>query len=245
MNLRAWFQNLVMTEGKSSFLNEETLIYTLFDWDYGEALKFQKEALKRVHEFPREKIFVCCSHPHVFTLGRGLQKKGGKVLETLVDFDKGMKEHLDFPLYEINRGGGLTFHYPGQWIFYPIINLNHPDYSLKKVIYFTLDLVKKTLEEEFQMIDLSYEGEFLGLWHKATKMASVGIGVEHFVTYHGLALNLCRDEKMFSALSRVNPCGLRSEKYVCLSDVIPSESKSIHSRFQNRFFTNLANRLSL
>ena len=209
-----------------------TTIVSKWNWDYSDALEAQKKCLQFVRENRAARILICCSHPHVFTVGRGLQKGKTEELKALVDFDMGMVKQLSFPVHKINRGGGLTFHYPGQWIIYPIVNLNNPDFNLKTLTYWLLEKVKVVIEKEFSLHGLDYDRPLLGLWCGRTKVASVGIGVEHFVTYHGLALNLTRDAFMFKELSRINPCGLSALSYSCLSDHVDA---GMHDGMLGRF----------
>lgn len=102
-------------------LENNTHYITKWNWDYQDCEKFQYESTKYLKENPSEMILISCSHPHCFTYGRGLQK--GRGTQELQEFDTGMP--LPFPMHQISRGGGLTFHYPGQFIFYPIINFNY------------------------------------------------------------------------------------------------------------------------
>lgn len=198
--------------------NETTLFATKWNWQYESALEFQYLCLDLVKQNPKLKVFIFCNHPHCFTMGRGLQKGKGNSFEELVEFDMNRASSLKFPVYKIKRGGGLTFHYPGQWICYPIINLNNPMFSLKTLTYSVLEWVKTTLENEFKIEKLDYNRELLGLWKEERKISSVGIGIERFVTMHGIALNVFRDEDMFDELSKINPCGLGSSIYTTVNE---------------------------
>jgi len=169
------------------------------------------------------KLFIFTSHPHLFTLGRGLQKSKSDDTKALIHFDESMEKKLTFPLYKIKRGGGLTFHYPGQWIMYPIVNLNHPGHSLKDLIYYMLENVKITIEQNYSISGLDYNRSLLGLWLGEHKLASVGIEIKKFITLHGLALNVKKDQAMFGELKKVNPCGLSSDVYRCMEDYLPDE----------------------
>ena len=190
-----------------------------WDWDYKEAHEFQKAALELVRQNPKLSIFIFCSHPHCLTLGKGLQKSKDPSFASLIDFDPSLRERLDIPLYDIKRGGGLTFHYPGQWVLYPIVNLNRSNLDVYKVMNYVLGLTTEVLKEKFNVRDLSYREKMLGLWHGDKKLASIGLAVSHFVTYHGMALNLLLDERMKKSLGMVNPCGLPGSTYVELESI--------------------------
>lgn len=194
------------------WIDERTLVVTKWDWDYASALEFQRRSVKLLGDFPRNRILICCNHPRVFTHGRGLQKpRKGEVLE-LKDFDLKKKDTLPFPLHEIERGGGLTFHHPGQFIFYPIVKLNPATLSLSKMIDEIFQFSREVLEG-WGVSDLSSENKLLGLWRGSKKLASMGIAIEKLTTFHGMALNLSWDEEMMSALRVINPCGLEANTY--------------------------------
>lgn len=214
-----------------------TLWVTRWSWDYLSALDFQKAAINFVKSNPLLKIYIFCSHPHCFTMGRGLQKNTGHKIEGLIDFDN--RQRLPFTCHKINRGGGLTFHYPGQWIFYPIINLGNPHYRLKEITFWLLESSKIVLEKFFQISNLDTQRKFLGLWHKNNKIASIGIGVERYVTHHGIALNLQWDNDMFLKLKKINPCGIDPSIYSSVDQIICSEQKDSLSQFHYQFMKYL------
>ena len=98
---------------------------------------------------------------------------------------------------------------------------------------------------------MSYEKELLGLWHENQKLASIGIAVTRYVTYHGMALNINCDPKVVEALSLVNPCGLPGKTYTYLESLVKKsertdlkdaqllEENSLFWRFHNSFLEDL------
>ncbi|MBG07255.1 MAG: lipoyl(octanoyl) transferase [Halobacteriovoraceae bacterium] len=209
-----------LTSQNFSFPSESVWIIQKWGWDYQKAHDFQWKATQFIKENKSILILIFCTHPHCFTLGRGLQKhKIPKDLD-LIDFDPNLKGRLPFPLYEIKRGGGLTFHYPGQWVFYPILNLVSRKTDVYKVMNWVLEKSKSAIEKVFGVQSLSYEKELLGLWHENQKLASIGIAVTRYVTYHGMALNINYDPKVVEALSFVNPCGLPGKTYTNLESLV-------------------------
>ncbi len=193
---------------------ENVFILKKWNWDYLEAEKFQLECVEYVRNHPDVVILIVCSHPHCFTLGRGLQKiKGNDV--TLVDFDPSTS--LPFPIHSIKRGGGLTFHYPGQFVFYPIINLTHHKKAVFDLMMSIMIITKKLLEDQFNLNGLVIRRDLLGVWFEndfsKAKIASIGLAVNRFNTYHGLALNFFKDQEMFQALKLTHPCGLPGDIY--------------------------------
>lgn len=195
---------------------ENFYVLKKWNWDYLEAEAFQLKCVEYIRDNPRVSILIFCSHPHVFTLGRGLQKTKDPQIQ-LVDYNYNPDSSLPFPLHLIKRGGGLTFHYPGQFVFYPIVNLNHFDLGVFDLMMEILKIVKATIEKQFHLQGLNCRKDLLGLWFEnefsKAKLASIGLAANRFITYHGLALNFFNDELMFSELRNFYPCGLPGDIY--------------------------------
>lgn len=136
-------------------------------------------------------------HPPVITLGRGSH------LQNLLN--------PNIPVVEIERGGDVTFHGPGQLIAYPIFKLEGQERDLHAFLRKLEEALILTLK------DFGIQGEhnpgWTGVWAKDSesgrllKLASIGVAVKKWVTYHGLALNVGTDLRYFS---QINPCGLES-----------------------------------
>lgn len=200
-----------------NWLDDKTLVVRKWNWDYQLAWDFQKKSVFLLQDFPKIKVLICCSHPRLFTNGRGLQKpKKGEVLE-LKNFEPELIKLLPFPFYQIERGGGLTFHHPGQFVFYPIVKLNPTTLSLSKLMDTIFGCAAEVLES-WGIDDADSSRKLLGLWLGHQKIASMGIAIERLTTFHGMALNVFRDEEMSRALKALNPCGLTSETYTSAED---------------------------
>jgi lipoate-protein ligase B len=141
-------------------------------------------------EIPDTLLFV--EHPHVITAGRSAKK------DNLLDLG-------DTPLFEIERGGDVTYHGPGQLVGYPIFLLRDDERDLH--------LYLRNLEESliralagFGLAGTRKPG-WTGVWNAPAerKLASIGVAVKRWVTLHGFALNVATDLARFSA---INPCGL-------------------------------------
>lgn len=185
-----------------------------WNWDYLEAQSFQLQCVEYVQEHPQVAIFIFCSHPHCFTMGRGLQKTKDPLI-SLIEFDRATT--LPFPLYDIKRGGGLTFHYPGQLVLYPIMSTTHHKIPVYDLMIKILEFTQNALSELIGFSGTIVRKDLLGLWARndfiEAKIASIGLAASRFVTYHGLALNLNADEEMFHALRQVYPCGINGALY--------------------------------
>lgn len=206
-----------LSEHNLTALDERTWCVRKWNWEYSLAHAFQRHVLSVLSDQPRLRFFIACSHPRVLTNGRGLQKpRKGETLE-LVEFKKENYHHLPFPLHQIERGGGLTFHHPGQFIFYPIVRLNPATLSLSKmtdeIFEVSIDVLKT-----WRMDNLTHSKKLLGLWKDKRKLASMGIAIERLTTFHGMALNVLTDPEMKAALKLLNPCGLSSDIYTSVEE---------------------------
>jgi len=141
-------------------------------------------------------ILLFLEHPPVFTLG----KRGGRE-NLLVSED--MLAQSGIPIVQIERGGNITFHAPGQLVVYPIVHL--PGFGLGVV-----DMVDRL--EELMICTCAAWGVTAernalnrGAWVGLKKIGSIGIAVRHGVSFHGLALNVNLDLKPFCW---IQPCGL-------------------------------------
>jgi lipoyl(octanoyl) transferase len=216
-----------LTEQNISSIDERTTLIKKWDWDYGQAHQFQRELLELIAQTPQQRFIICCSHPRVFTYGRGLQKpRKGEELD-LKDFDLNLAADLPFPFYKIERGGGLTFHYPGQMIIYPILRLNPTTLSLSTMIDELFQAAVDILQL-WGVSDLSHHHKLLGLWAGNRKIASMGIAIEKLTTFHGMALNFYHDHEMMRALSQINPCGLEAKTYTAVEDLIDLKNRNLN-----------------
>ena len=143
---------------------------------------------------------IMCEHPHVYTLGRS-----GKDNNMLLN--DAQLEAIHATLYHIDRGGDITYHGPGQLVCYPILNLEEFQLGLKEYVHL--------LEEAVIRVCASYNIEAgrlekaTGVWlegdsSRARKICAIGVRSSHFVTMHGLALNVNTDLRYFSY---IHPCG--------------------------------------
>jgi len=129
-------------------------------------------------------------HPPVFTQGQA-----------------GKAEHLlapgDIPVIQVDRGGQVTYHGPGQVIAYPLIDLHRLGIGIKRLVQI-LEQVMIDLLADYQIQATRLEGS-PGVYVKGAKIGSLGLRVRKGRTFHGLALNVAMDLEPFS---RINPCGL-------------------------------------
>ncbi|OUR95427.1 lipoyl(octanoyl) transferase [Halobacteriovorax marinus] len=200
-----------------SMPKENLFIVSKTNWDYLVALDFQMKCVEIVQKFTYIKVFIFTSHPNCFTVGKGLQRS--MVEEAgLVEFDESNKNEISIPIHKIKRGGGITFHQPGQVVFYPIIHLNHQKLKVFDFIELILRATKTTLENLWNLEHIDIDNSLLGLWIREKKLASIGLHLKRFVTCHGMALNLWKDPTMWQEIMKVHPCGLSPTTYNSIQD---------------------------
>ncbi len=155
--------------------------------EYGEALALQKElAGKRARgEIPDTLVLV--EHDHVITLGRKTTPANFKP--------------QDIPVFQVERGGDATYHGPGQLVGYPIIHL--ADHDVRRHVRNMEEAIIRTARA-FGVDGARIEGH-PGIWVRGRKLASIGVAVTDWVTYHGFALNVNTDLSYFEL---IRPCGL-------------------------------------
>lgn len=158
---------------------------------YGEALDWQRRlADDRIAGRLDHDLLLVLEHPPVVTLGRSahaahvLQPAGVEVVE-------------------VERGGDVTYHGPGQLVGYPIIDLR----NYKQDLHWYLRTLEQTLIAALGFLGIPAETNpgFTGVWTRGRKIASIGIHVKQWVTWHGFALNVATDLTEFQ---RIVPCGI-------------------------------------
>ena len=161
---------------------------------FADALALQEDIVARKCEdrAAADEVLLL-EHEPVYTIGRTPDKSsllGGA--------------HLPHPLFAINRGGQATYHGPGQLMGYPIVDLRRCGQDLHRYLRW-LEEILIDLLAEFQIAGARRDG-LTGVWigHQR-KIASIGVGVRHWITMHGFALNVCGD---LSPFAEIVPCGI-------------------------------------
>lgn len=176
------------------------------DWGlvaYGEAWARQRAYVDARLREERPDTFVTCEHPSVLTLGRGT--------------DPANVKDRTLPIFEVERGGDVTWHGPGQLVGYMIRRLEEGRRDLRAHLRLMENIVIETLAE-FGIAGERVEGK-TGVWVKhgdaRKKVCSLGIAARNWVTYHGFALNLDPDMAEFR---RINPCGFDADVMASMRD---------------------------
>ncbi|PYK04735.1 MAG: lipoyl(octanoyl) transferase, partial [Verrucomicrobia bacterium] len=146
--------------------------------EFADALVLQEELLaqKREDRSLKDELLLL-EHEPVYTIGRTPDKS------SLLG-----SAHLPHPLFAINRGGQATYHGPGQLMGYPIIDLRQCGQDLHRYLRWLEQLLIELLGD--YGIAASRRESLTGVWIDHRKIASIGVGVRHWITMHGFALNV-------------------------------------------------------
>ena len=161
--------------------------------EFADALLLQEELLSQKREDRSlEDELLLLEHEPVYTIGRTPDKS------SLLG-----SAHLPHPLFAINRGGQATYHGPGQLMGYPIIDLRRCGQDLHRYLRWLERLLIELLAN--YRITACRREALTGVWIEHRKIASIGVGVRHWITMHGFALNVCGD---LSPFNYIIPCGI-------------------------------------
>lgn len=145
----------------------------------------------------------CLQHPPVFTMGLN-----------------GKKEHLlnvkNIPVINIDRGGQVTYHGPGQLVVYTLIDLKRLNIGVKDLI----TTIEKSILQLLKQYGINGEGKenAPGVYVKQKKIAALGLRIKHNRSYHGLSLNIDMDLTPFQ---QINPCGYEGLEVTQIKDLKP------------------------
>lgn len=151
---------------------------------YGDGLALQKELEDEVIAGRRLDYLLLLEHPHTFTLGRRSKEQG--VLAT-----EAMLRSLGVDVFEINRGGRVTYHGPGQLVGYPVISLSPEREDVHRYVRDLEEVLIRTIAE-FGINAFRIDG-LTGVHTTEGKVAAIGVHIKRWVTTHGFALNVSTD----------------------------------------------------
>jgi lipoyl(octanoyl) transferase len=165
------------------------------DWlgccSYEEGLQRQEEKVAQKIEGDSKNYLLLLEHEPVYTIGRTQN------VSSLGNIP------LPHPLHRIGRGGQATYHGPGQLVAYPIIDLTLVGRDLHRYLRLLEEVIIQTLA--LYQLQGSRRDGMTGVWIEDRKIASLGVGVKKWMSFHGLALNVDNDLAPFQSIT---PCGL-------------------------------------
>ena len=172
--------------------------------DYKEAWDLQKHTFELRHQKKIGDIIFLLEHPHTYTLGKVADEKN------LIS----SKEYLNdkkISVYNIDRGGDITYHGPGQIVGYPIIDLNDWENDAHKYLRALEEVIIKTCA--YYGIKSGRDPKYTGVWVENRKIAAIGIKISRWITMHGFAFNVNTDLSLFTGIV---PCGIVDKEVTSL-----------------------------
>lgn len=173
--------------------------------EYRKALDLQLSFVDRRARGEAPDTLLLLTHPHVYTFGRSTEPDNLLVSEEIL-----LREGIS--VERIGRGGDVTYHGPGQLVGYPIVFLARPD--LHRFVR-CLEAALIDALDGCGIPSCRIEG-LTGVWSGGKKIASIGVGVRRWVTYHGFALNVTTDLSYFE---RIHLCGLKGRKATSVAEI--------------------------
>ena len=197
---------------------------------YQNAITLLEERLNEIIEKKSNELIWILEHKEVYTAGTSY--KNNELL------DKSIK------LIKTNRGGKITYHGPGQLVFYFVIDLNKREKNIRKLISSVENTIINTLKE-FK-INVFADRKNVGIWHKSKtvnnvkieKVAAIGIKVKKWIAYHGFALNVSNN---LDAYTKIIPCGIKDKSITNLIKIKKQKYNNISEILIKKFLKEIRN----
>ena len=172
--------------------------------DYKQAWDLQVKIFEKRRRNEINDTLLLLEHPNTYTLGKVTDKKN---LIGSAEFQK----EKNISVYEIDRGGDITYHGPGQIVGYPIINLSDWHEDTHKYLRALEEIIILTCRD-YNLPAGRIEG-LTGVWIENRKIAAIGIKVSRWITMHGFAFNVNTDLSLFNGII---PCGIQDKEVTSL-----------------------------
>lgn len=200
---------------------QTVILHDLGLMDYEEVWQLQKDIFNKSIEekiqgkIPQQHLLVC-EHPHVYTFGKSANQ------ENLLLSEAELK-NKEISVYDIERGGDITYHGPGQLVVYPIFDLEQLNIGVKQFVFNIEQCIVNVLYKngiECERID-----DRIGIWldkgnANERKIAAIGIKCSRHISMHGLALNVNTDLSLFK---NIIPCGIADKGVTSIKNELGRE----------------------
>ena len=193
--------------------------------EYEKALNLLQKRVLKIAECKKvQELIWILEHPSIYT--GGLSYRQNEVLDKSINIIK------------TNRGGKITYHGPGQIIFYIVINLN----KRKKDIRWFLNIIEKSIIETLKEYGVNSKNDKknIGIWvkhkNKLKKVAAIGLKIKRWIVYHGFSLNLSTDMRKYE---KIIPCGIRDKGIINLVDLKKNNFSKLKNKLVKNFIKNL------
>ena len=191
--------------------------------NYDYAMNFLEKRVNKIHEKRAKEILWVLEHPNIYTAGTSY--KNNEI------FDKNLK------IIKSNRGGKITWHGPGQKVFYFVIDLNKRKKDIRNFVNIIEKSIIDTLTE--YNIESFADRKNIGIWtgnNNAKKIAAIGLKVKRWIAYHGFCINI---NNKLDPYKKISPCGLANKKISSLIKVKKQNYKDLSNKLIKNFLNNL------
>ena len=193
---------------------------------YKDAITYLEARTKLVSKNEDRELIWILEHEAIYTAGTSFSKND------IID------ESIN--IHKTNRGGKITYHGPGQLMFYFVINLRNKKKDIRKFISVIENSIIETLKE-FK-IECHADKENIGIWFnnngKLEKVAAIGVRISKWIAYHGFCLNIKNDLKPYE---KIIPCGISDKEVTNLTKISKIKFDKIDNILINKFISNLKN----
>ncbi len=193
---------------------------------YEDALKFMEDRLLDLNNQIKQELIWVLEHEEIYTAGTSYSES-----EIL---DKSIR------IFKTNRGGKITYHGPGQLIFYFIIDLKRRKKDIRKFI----TLIEKSIIDtlKYYKIETYADKKNIGIWYNKDsnikKVAAIGVRVSKWIAYHGFSININNDLDKYNSII---PCGIADKGVTTLKQIIDQDYKDLGDILIKNFIYNLKN----
>jgi lipoyl(octanoyl) transferase len=180
--------------------------------DYQEALVIQEKIRALRHDKAIGDSLLLLEHPPVITVGR--RGESGNI-----HLPKEVMESLGIKIFEVTRGGDVTYHGPGQIVGYPIFDLHDHGRDLREFVLNLKEVFIRLLKEEYGLEAYGDDKKYTGVWVGREKITAIGLAVRQWVTMHGFAFNVNTNLEHFKW---INPCGITDKGVTSMQRLLGS-----------------------
>ena len=193
---------------------------------YEDAIEFMEQRLRDIDQEKSNDLIWTLQHEDVYT--------GGTSFDENEILDKSIK------VLKTNRGGKITYHGPGQLVFYFVIDLKKRKKDIRKFISIIEATIINTLES-YQIQTFS-DKKNIGIWYndnsKIKKIAAIGIRISKWIAYHGFSINIDNNIKKYNSII---PCGIKDRGITNLMEIKSQNYENLENRLIDNFISNLKN----
>ena len=191
---------------------------------YNFALDKMEERMEQINNKKNNELIWILEHEEIYTGGTSFNYK--EILDKKINFTK------------TNRGGKVTYHGPGQLVFYFVLDLKKREKNIRKLITSIEKTIIETLNEF--SINTFADKRNIGIWYKKKnkieKVAAIGIKVKKWIAYHGFAINVSND---LSKYKKIIPCGIKDKKITSLNFIKNQNYTNLGEKLIKNFLTNI------